>query len=75
MDVVTPKPGILRCHLYDESLKVITGRLESGERGIRLPLSPLHTTWHTFHYVVTGTMGGWVESEGIQLVGGEGSET
>lgn len=74
MDVVTPVGRINWCHVYDDTLSGILGRFHAGERGILLP-GERRTTWHTFKWVVTLTVAGWVESSSIQLIGAEGSES
>lgn len=71
MEIVTPKPRVLRCHMYDDTLTKIIGTLEEGERGIVLP-GERRTTWHTFRRVLTLESAGWVEADSIQLIGARG---
>ena len=68
MEVVTPKRGISWCHMYDDTLLAIVGKLAQGERGIVLP-GERRTSWHTFMRVVTLTSSGWVESGSVERVG------
>lgn len=67
MEVVTPRGDVSWCHMYDDTLRSVVGKLVQGERGIVLP-GERHTSWHTFKWVVTLTASGWVESGSVDRV-------
>jgi hypothetical protein len=67
VEVVTPVGSISWCHMYDDALQTIVGKLHAGERAIVLP-GEKRTSWHTFSHVMTLEASGWVERGSVEVV-------
>ena len=70
-DLVVLKPGLLLAHMYADDLTTALHEFTPEDTGYALPGVRQHL-WHTFQYVIGPDKWGWVTSDALQVVSGEG---
>jgi len=70
-DEVVLKPRLEYAHMYADDLNTALHEFTPEDRGFVLPGTRDHL-WHTFQYVITPDKWGWVTTDALQVVSGEG---